>query len=52
MWALEQRLMQNLYCVRSDLGNLLKAMGRLEEAKVSAWYLLGPSPGHVRVQCA
>ncbi|TKR57917.1 hypothetical protein L596_030557 [Steinernema carpocapsae] len=24
---------QDLYCVRSDLGNLLKAMGRLEEAK-------------------
>ncbi|VDN39228.1 unnamed protein product [Gongylonema pulchrum] len=23
-----------LYCVRSDLGNLLKAMGRLEEAKI------------------
>lgn len=26
--------MQDLYCVRSDLGNLLKALGRLEEAKV------------------
>ena len=25
---------QDLYCVRSDLGNLLKALGRLEEAKV------------------
>lgn len=25
---------QELYCVRSDLGNLLKALGRLEEAKV------------------
>lgn len=25
---------QDLYCVRSDLGNLLKAMGRLEDAKV------------------
>uniref|UniRef100_A0A8C4MRT1 UDP-N-acetylglucosamine--peptide N-acetylglucosaminyltransferase 110 kDa subunit n=1 Tax=Equus asinus asinus TaxID=83772 RepID=A0A8C4MRT1_EQUAS len=24
---------QDLYCVRSDLGNLLKALGRLEEAK-------------------
>merc|ERR1712142_966609 len=24
----------DLYCVRSDLGNLLKALGRLEEAKV------------------
>nr|XP_029500743.1 UDP-N-acetylglucosamine--peptide N-acetylglucosaminyltransferase 110 kDa subunit-like [Oncorhynchus nerka] len=23
----------DLYCVRSDLGNLLKALGRLEEAK-------------------
>lgn len=28
-------LLQDLYCVRSDLGNLLKALGRLEEAKVS-----------------
>lgn len=27
-------LLQDLYCVRSDLGNLLKALGRLEEAKV------------------
>lgn len=26
---------KDLYCVRSDLGNLLKALGRLEEAKVS-----------------
>lgn len=25
---------QDLYCVRSDLGNLLKALGRLDEAKV------------------
>lgn len=25
---------QDLFCVRSDLGNLLKALGRLEEAKV------------------
>ena len=25
---------QDLYGVRSDLGNLLKALGRLEEAKV------------------
>lgn len=24
----------DLYCVRSDLGNLLKAIGRLDEAKV------------------
>jgi len=24
----------DLYCVRSDLGNLLKALGRLDEAKV------------------
>lgn len=28
-------LFQDLYCVRSDLGNLLKALGRLDEAKVS-----------------
>lgn len=28
-------LFQELYCVRSDLGNLLKALGRLDEAKVS-----------------
>lgn len=27
-------VLQDLYCVRSDLGNLLKALGRLEEAKV------------------
>ena len=27
----------DLYCVRSDLGNLLKAMGRLEEAKVGVF---------------
>ena len=27
-------MLQDLYCVRSDLGNLLKAMGRLDEAKV------------------
>lgn len=26
--------LQELYCVRSDLGNLLKALGRLDEAKV------------------
>jgi hypothetical protein len=26
---------QDLYCVRSDLGNLLKALGRLDEAKVT-----------------
>ena len=25
--------LQNLYCVRSDLGNLYKAMSKLEEAK-------------------
>lgn len=29
---------QDLYCVRSDLGNLLKALGRLEEAKVRFWF--------------
>lgn len=28
-------LFQDLYCVRSDLGNLLKALGRLDEAKVN-----------------
>ena len=28
------KIFQDLYCVRSDLGNLLKALGRLEEAKV------------------
>lgn len=28
------RVFQDLYCVRSDLGNLLKALGRLDEAKV------------------
>ena len=28
-------LLQDLYCVRSDLGNLLKALGRLDEAKVT-----------------
>ena len=27
-------IFQDLYCVRSDLGNLLKALGRLDEAKV------------------
>lgn len=27
-------VLQDLYCVRSDLGNLLKALGRLDEAKV------------------
>lgn len=26
-------MLQNLYCVRSDLGNLFKAMNKLEEAK-------------------
>ena len=29
---------QDLYCVRSDLGNLLKALGRLDEAKVTIVY--------------
>ena len=29
-------MFQDLYCVRSDLGNLLKALGRLDEAKVKA----------------
>ena len=28
-------LLQELYGVRSDLGNLFKALGRLEDAKVS-----------------
>jgi len=32
-------LLQDLYCVRSDLGNLLKALGRLDEAKVSYQFL-------------
>ena len=27
-----------MYCVRSDLGNLLKALGRLDEAKVGCWF--------------
>jgi protein O-GlcNAc transferase len=29
-------LFKDLYCVRSDLGNLYKALNRLEEAKVCA----------------
>ena len=29
-------ILKDLYCVRSDLGNLLKALGRLEEAKVGS----------------
>jgi len=32
----------DLYCVRSDLGNLLKALGRLDEAKVGLLVLLAP----------
>ena len=32
-------LPQDLYCVRSDLGNLLKALGRLDEAKVGDRHL-------------
>ncbi|RWR98800.1 O-glycosyltransferase-like protein, partial [Dinothrombium tinctorium] len=35
----------DLYCVRSDLGNLLKALGRLDEAKVRA------SSSELMVQC-
>lgn len=38
---------QDLYCVRSDLGNLLKALGRLDEAKVRTnlcYSLLSPWP--------
>ena len=31
---------QDLYCVRSDLGNLLKALGRLDEAKVRKGFVL------------
>lgn len=31
----------DLYCVRSDLGNLLKALGRLDEAKVWLKYQKG-----------
>ena len=29
------KFFQDLYCVRSDLGNLLKALSRLDEAKVN-----------------
>ena len=39
--------LQDLYCVRSDLGNLLKALGRLDEAKVRTYLcysLLSPWP--------
>jgi len=32
--ARHDAMLQDLYCVRSDLGNLLKALGRLDEAKV------------------
>ena len=39
-WSLPCLLgFQDLYCVRSDLGNLLKALGRLDEAKVTIVYL-------------
>ena len=31
---------QDLYGVRSDLGNLLKALGRLEEAKVRLYHCI------------
>jgi hypothetical protein len=34
---------QDLYCVRSDLGNLLKALGRLDEAKVTTTHGWGVS---------
>ena len=38
---------QDLYCVRSDLGNLLKALGRLDEAKVGCLYsVLATDPQH------
>ena len=33
--SLSLSLIQDLYGVRSDLGNLFKALGRLEDAKVS-----------------
>jgi hypothetical protein len=33
-----QSTLQDLFCVRSDLGNLLKALGRLEEAKVILYW--------------
>lgn len=33
-------MLQDLYCVRSDLGNLLKALARLDEAKVGFLCLL------------
>ncbi|XP_070069439.1 UDP-N-acetylglucosamine--peptide N-acetylglucosaminyltransferase 110 kDa subunit isoform X1 [Drosophila takahashii] len=34
-----------LYCVRSDLGNLLKALGRLEEAKACYLKAIETCPG-------
>ena len=34
LWLSKEMFFQDLYCVRSDLGNLLKALGRLDEAKV------------------
>lgn len=37
--------MQELYGVRSDLGNLYKALGRLEEAKVGVYVPVVPVEG-------
>lgn len=42
-----RKLFQELYCVRSDLGNLLKALGRLDEAKVSCWTILLSFSNHL-----
>ena len=39
----ERHLFQDLYCVRSDLGNLLKALGRLDEAKVGQFFACSSS---------
>lgn len=35
LFSLSLSLSQDLYGVRSDLGNLYKALGRLEDAKVN-----------------
>lgn len=40
IYILRFYMLQDLYCVRSDLGNLLKALARLDEAKVGFLYLL------------
>ena len=43
-------LLQELYGVRSDLGNLFKALGRLEDAKVNADCNL-PFQEHLVIMC-